>query len=148
MTLNKFGRTLKVLRSDNGGEYIGKEIEDFLKEQGIVHQLTVPYSPQQNEVSERKNRTLIEMTRCLLSDANLPQRFWAEAAMTETYLQNFKAKFPSLVLSTVKFKRPGNQAFGQYLSVHKDSLSKPPTNRRLEEADVVDWPKMMKFKAS
>ncbi|GBL75184.1 Retrovirus-related Pol polyprotein from transposon TNT 1-94 [Araneus ventricosus] len=88
MTRNKFGRTLKVLRSDNGGEYIGKEIEDFLKEQGIVHQLTVPYSPQQNGVSERKNRTLIEMTRCLLSEANLPQRFWAEAAMTATYLQN------------------------------------------------------------
>ncbi|GBN12713.1 Retrovirus-related Pol polyprotein from transposon TNT 1-94 [Araneus ventricosus] len=88
MTRNKFGRTLKVLRSDNGGEYIGKEIEDFLKEQGIVHQLTVPYSPQQNGVSERKNRTLIEITRCLLSEANLPQRFWAEAAMTATYLQN------------------------------------------------------------
>ncbi|GBN19276.1 Copia protein [Araneus ventricosus] len=88
MTRNKFGRTLKVLRSDNGGEYIGKEIEDFLKEQGIVHQLTVPYSPQQNGVSERKNRTLIEMTRCLLSEANLPQRFWAETAMTATYLQN------------------------------------------------------------
>ncbi|GBM94626.1 Copia protein [Araneus ventricosus] len=88
MTRNKFGRMLKVLKSDNGGEYIGKEIEDFLKEQGIVHQFTVPYSPQQNGVSERKNRTLIEMTRCLLSEANLPQRFWAEAAMTATYLQN------------------------------------------------------------
>ncbi|GBN50530.1 Retrovirus-related Pol polyprotein from transposon TNT 1-94 [Araneus ventricosus] len=48
MTRNKFGRTLKVFRSDNGGEYIGKEIEDFLKEQGIVHQFTVPYSSQQN----------------------------------------------------------------------------------------------------
>ncbi|GBN41842.1 hypothetical protein AVEN_196065-1 [Araneus ventricosus] len=42
----------------------------------------------------------------------------------------------------------GNQSIGQYLSVHKDSFSNPPTNRRLEEAVVVDWPKMMKFKAS
>ncbi|GBN96067.1 Retrovirus-related Pol polyprotein from transposon TNT 1-94 [Araneus ventricosus] len=83
MTRNKFGRTLKVLRSDNGGEYIGKEIEDFLKEQGIVHQLTVPFSPQQNGVSERKNRTLVEMTRCLLSKANLPQRFWDSNILTK-----------------------------------------------------------------
>ncbi|GBM12099.1 hypothetical protein AVEN_245493-1 [Araneus ventricosus] len=42
----------------------------------------------------------------------------------------------------------GNQSIGQYLSIHKDSFSDPPTNRRLEEAVVVDWPKMMKFKAS
>ncbi|GFT75268.1 retrovirus-related Pol polyprotein from transposon TNT 1-94 [Nephila pilipes] len=48
MTRNKFGRTIKVLRSDNAGEDIGKEIEDFLKDQGIIHQLTVQYSPQQN----------------------------------------------------------------------------------------------------
>ncbi|GBM10854.1 Copia protein [Araneus ventricosus] len=61
-------------------------------EQGIVHQLTVPYSPKQNEVLERKNRPLTEITRCLLSEANLPQRFWAEEAMTATYLQN---RFPT-----------------------------------------------------
>ncbi|GBN20717.1 hypothetical protein AVEN_125103-1 [Araneus ventricosus] len=42
----------------------------------------------------------------------------------------------------------GNQSIGQYLSVHKDSSNNPPTNRRLEEAVVVDWSKMMKFKAS
>ncbi|GBN31167.1 hypothetical protein AVEN_1662-1, partial [Araneus ventricosus] len=41
-----------------------------------------------------------------------------------------------------------NQSIGQYLSVHRDSFSNPPTNRRLEEAVVGDWPKMMKFKAS
>ncbi|GBO16609.1 hypothetical protein AVEN_50383-1 [Araneus ventricosus] len=42
----------------------------------------------------------------------------------------------------------GNQSIGQYLSIHKDSISNPPTNRRLEEAVVVDWPKMIKFKTS
>ncbi|GBN77588.1 Retrovirus-related Pol polyprotein from transposon TNT 1-94 [Araneus ventricosus] len=84
MTRNKFGRTLKVLRSDNGGEYSGKEIEDFLKEQGIVHQLTVPYSPQQNGVSERKNRTLIEMTRCLLSEENLPSNILTKPPPSKT----------------------------------------------------------------
>ncbi|GBL88344.1 hypothetical protein AVEN_103008-1 [Araneus ventricosus] len=46
------------------------------------------------------------------------------------------------------FSRSGNQSIGQYLPVHKDFFSHPPTNRRLEEEVVVDWPKMMKFEAS
>ncbi|KAL3612663.1 hypothetical protein D5086_003683 [Populus alba] len=54
---------IKKLRTDNGGEYTSKEFSVFCQEAGIVHQLTVPYSPQQNGVLERKNRTVMEMTR-------------------------------------------------------------------------------------
>ncbi|GJR47700.1 retrotransposon protein, putative, ty1-copia subclass [Tanacetum coccineum] len=58
---NQLGKTIKVLRSDRGGEYISQEFKDYLKACGIVQQLTPPYTPQHNGVSERRNRTLLDM---------------------------------------------------------------------------------------
>ena len=59
------GWKLKVLRSDNGGEYKSGEFDQYLKSEGIRHELTVPKSPQQNRVAEHLNRTLGEMTRSM-----------------------------------------------------------------------------------
>ena len=83
-------RKLKTLRSDNGGEYISSEFEAFLKQEGIAHQSSVPKTPEQNGVAERKNRTIVEAIRSLLSDSNLPKCFWAEALATVTYLHNIR----------------------------------------------------------
>ncbi|GJU62276.1 retrovirus-related pol polyprotein from transposon TNT 1-94 [Tanacetum coccineum] len=82
------GSTLRFLRTDNGGEYTSNEFEDFLRQQGVIHQVTVPYSPQQNGVSERKNRTVMEMARSMLYEKKLPKTFWAEAVATSVYLLN------------------------------------------------------------
>ena len=79
---------LKALRSDNGGEFTSRKFEDFLAKEGIKHQQTVPYTPQQNGVSERRNRTLMEMARCLLYEKSMPLKFWAEAVNTAAYLLN------------------------------------------------------------
>lgn len=87
-TANKFGHKIKCLRSDRGGEYIDKNFVDYLNMKGVTIQRTAPYSPQQNGVAERKNRTLIEMTRCMLLDAGLENKFWGEAVMTANNLQN------------------------------------------------------------
>ena len=57
----QLGKVIKTLRSDRGGEYFSGEFEDFLKEEGIVSQLTAPGTPQQNGVAERRNRTLLDM---------------------------------------------------------------------------------------
>ena len=57
-----------MVRSDNGTEYTSEKFNKFCEKEGIEHQLTAPYTPQQNGVIERKNRTLMEMTRCLLHD--------------------------------------------------------------------------------
>ncbi|CAK9827482.1 Retrovirus-related Pol polyprotein from transposon TNT 1-94 [Anthophora retusa] len=81
-------RKIKVLRSDNGREYCSRKFEDFLKKEGIQHQLSVEYTPQQNGVAERQNRTLLDMARCMLLQSNLPPKFWAEAILTATYLRN------------------------------------------------------------
>ncbi|KAL0341917.1 UNVERIFIED_CONTAM: Retrovirus-related Pol polyprotein from transposon TNT 1-94 [Sesamum calycinum] len=82
------GRSIKVLRSDRGKEYNNSEFDKFCEEEGIEHQTTVSYNPQQNGVSERKNRTVMEMARSMLQEKHLPKAFWAEAVYTAVYLLN------------------------------------------------------------
>lgn len=67
---------------------MGADVVNYLRSEGIQMQYTAPYTPQQNGVAERKNRTLIEMARCMLLDADLPYTFWAEAVNTANYIQN------------------------------------------------------------
>ena len=88
MVENAVGKKLKVLRSDNGGEYTGKQFQEYLKSEGVRHELTVPKTPQQNGVAERLNRTLVEMVRTMLVESKLNQRFWGEAMSTAAYLRN------------------------------------------------------------
>lgn len=65
----------KTLRSDNGCEYVNRQIKDFLMINGMKHSLTMSHCPSQNGVAERKNRILVEMTRMMLSEPNVPQKF-------------------------------------------------------------------------
>jgi hypothetical protein len=85
---NETGLRIKTLRTDGGGEYINTCFNTYLKECGIRHQVTAPYTPQQNGVAERFNRTVVEMARTMLHNANLPYSFWAEAVNTATYIRN------------------------------------------------------------
>ncbi|RVW82656.1 Retrovirus-related Pol polyprotein from transposon RE1 [Vitis vinifera] len=88
MVENQSEYKIKVIRSDNGTEYTSEKFNKFCEDAGIDHQLTAPYTPQQNGVVERKNRTIMEMTRCLLHEKELPKSFWAEAANTAVFLLN------------------------------------------------------------
>ncbi|KAK8541028.1 hypothetical protein V6N13_026492 [Hibiscus sabdariffa] len=69
---NQHGKSIKVLRSDRGGEYLSQDFDELLKECGIVSQLTPPGTPQWNGVSERRNRTLLDMVRSMMSHTDLP----------------------------------------------------------------------------
>ncbi|KAE8665032.1 hypothetical protein F3Y22_tig00112699pilonHSYRG00066 [Hibiscus syriacus] len=82
---NQSGCKIQVIRSDNGKEYTSEQFNMFYKDAGIEHQLTAPYTPQQNGVSERNNITLMEMVRCTLHEKGLPKKFWAEAAKPEDF---------------------------------------------------------------
>ena len=82
------GAKVKSLQSDNGKEYCNKEFDAYLKEHGIKRRLTVPYTPQQNGVAERKNRTLVEMARCMILQSGVAPSFWAEAIATANFLRN------------------------------------------------------------
>ncbi|KAH9667565.1 retrovirus-related pol polyprotein from transposon TNT 1-94-like protein [Citrus sinensis] len=89
------GKKIKCLRTDNGGEYTDGEFLAFCKQEGIQRQFTVAYTPQQNGVAERTNRTLTERIRAVLRTAGLPNSFWAEAAKTACYIVN---RSPSIAI--------------------------------------------------
>ncbi|UYV80249.1 hypothetical protein LAZ67_18002148 [Cordylochernes scorpioides] len=78
------GTKIKAIRSDNAAEYLSTDFKEYLLEEGIRHQLSVEYSPQQNGVAERANRTLSVVS----IQANLPDPLWAELVHTSTYIRN------------------------------------------------------------
>ncbi|KAJ9566931.1 hypothetical protein OSB04_002897 [Centaurea solstitialis] len=77
---NQLDRKIKFLQSDRGGEYLSQEFGNHLIECGIVSQLTPPYTPQMNGVSERRNRTLLDMVRSMMCHSTLPVSFWGHSA--------------------------------------------------------------------
>ena len=77
-----------MLRSDRGGEYFMHDFNIFCEEHGIIHQCSAPYTPQQNGLAERKNRTLGEMVNCMLNKSKLPFNLWGEALLTACYIHN------------------------------------------------------------
>lgn len=81
-------RKIKAIRTDNGTEYCNKAFDQFCRSSGILHQKSVVYTPQQNGVAERMNRTLVERARCMLADASLNKSYWAEAINMAAFLAN------------------------------------------------------------
>ena len=80
-------KLIKRLRTDGGGEY-EKWMEDHLKGSGIIHETTAPYSPDQNGVAERANRTIMERVKAIIAEFKLDKRLWMEIAETVVYLKN------------------------------------------------------------
>jgi transposase InsO family protein len=85
---NEFETTIKKIRSDNGSEFKNTRIEDLCDDLGIGHQFSLTYTPQFNGVVERKNRTLIDMARSMLSEYNVSHLFWSEAINTTCHCSN------------------------------------------------------------
>src|SRR4051812_47970303 len=91
---------IMAIRSDNGTEFKNYTMDEFLSDEGFKHQYSAAYTPQQNGVAERKNRTLIEMARTMLDEYKSPYKLWAEAintachASNRLYLRKLKNKTP------------------------------------------------------
>ncbi|GJY44757.1 retrotransposon protein, putative, ty1-copia subclass [Tanacetum coccineum] len=85
---NQLGKTIKSLRSDRGGEYMSQEFLDHLRDHGIIAHRTPPYTPQHNGVSERRNRTLLDMVRSMMSQTTLPKSFWDYALESAARILN------------------------------------------------------------
>jgi transposase InsO family protein len=81
---NEFILRIKKIRSDNGTKFKNSQIEGFLEEEGIKHEFSSSYTPQQNGVVERKNRTLLDMARTMLDEYKTPAWFWSEATPPAT----------------------------------------------------------------
>ncbi|KAK1611270.1 hypothetical protein QYE76_034943 [Lolium multiflorum] len=79
---------IKAIRTDNGTEFKNYTMQEFVDDEGIKHEFSAPYTPQQNGVVERKNRTIIGMARTMLSEFNSPHNFWGEAISTIVHYSN------------------------------------------------------------
>jgi transposase InsO family protein len=94
MVENQTDRKLKCLRSDNGGEYKSDEFVQFCRERGIRCEFTAPYSPEQNDIAERMNRTIKERIVSMLHHSGLSGGFWAEALLTAVHIINMSPSRP------------------------------------------------------
>jgi len=97
---NQTDMKIKTFRSNNGGEFVSKKFDNFWHECGIQRQTSAPYTPQQNGVAERANRTIMECVRSMIPTQGLDLEFWAEAVNTVVYIKNqcptkaFESKTP------------------------------------------------------
>ncbi|KAA0048162.1 ty1-copia retrotransposon protein [Cucumis melo var. makuwa] len=85
---NQLGKKIKRLRSNRGGEYSDKTLKDFCESNDIIHEFIAPYSPQQNGIAERKNRTLKEMMNVMLLSSDLSDNMWGKAALSSCFVLN------------------------------------------------------------
>ncbi|GJW31679.1 retrovirus-related pol polyprotein from transposon TNT 1-94 [Tanacetum coccineum] len=92
------GVAIKGLRTDRGGEFTSVEFTNFCNDNGIHRQLTAPYTPQQNGIAERKNRTIMNMVRSMLSGKKLPKTFWPEAVNWTVHILN---RSPTLAVRNI-----------------------------------------------
>jgi len=123
------GRKITKLRSDNAKEYVSKEFNDYLESQGIRRQLSVEYTPQQNGIAERANRTIVEMARAMLIESNVPKGLWAEAVNTAVFLRNrcpAKAN-NSITLYELWSSNKPNVKFLKIFGSHATFLKKGPS---------------------
>ncbi|CAL2225681.1 unnamed protein product [Prunus armeniaca] len=133
------GHYIKALRSDRGKEYTSKEFNKFCEDEGVEHQLTVGYAPEQNGVSERKNRTIMEMARSMIFEKGLPNTFWVEAVYTAVYLLNrcptkaLQNKTPIEAWSNIKPSAKHLKVFGCICYVH---IPKEKRHKLEEKSEV------------
>ena len=136
MVEKQSGKCIKILRSDQGGEYTLGDIDSYCKNNGIIQQFMVPSTPQQNGVAERKNRTLVECARSMLKGKNVSNGFWVEAISTAVYLKNrsltkiLDSKMPFEVLNGYKPEVGHLRIFGSKAFAHipKDERRKLDAN--------------------
>lgn len=96
MVQNQFSAKIHVLRSDNGGEFVNHRFKAYFQQHGLFHETSCSQTPQQNEASERKNRSILEIAHALLLGTNVPTRHWDDAVTTAVYLLN---RMPSKILN-------------------------------------------------
>nr|GFA92594.1 hypothetical protein [Tanacetum cinerariifolium] len=127
---NQLGKTNKSLRSDRGGEYMSQEFLDPLKDHRIIAHRTPPYTLQHNSVSERRNRTLLDMVRSMMSQTTLPKSFWDYALETAARILNMVPtkkveKIPYEVWHGQAHKLSYLKVWGCEALVKQDTLTKP-----------------------
>lgn len=147
---NLLERKIKILRTDNGGEFCNSQFDGFLGNCGIIHQKTNAYTPEQNGLSERMNRTIVEKARCLLFEAVLDKKFWAEATNTAVYLQNrtissgLNDKTPYELWTNMKPDVSHLRIFGSTVMVHVPKEKRLKWDKKSEQCIFVGYSENVK----
>lgn len=142
---NKFNHNIRVLHSDNGKEYINNNFNDFLKLNGIVHECTAPYTPQQNGRAERELRTIVESARSMLYGRDLPLILWAEAVNCAVYLLNRTPssqtpnKSPYEIWTGEKPNLKHIRVFGSYGYVHVPDACRTKLEKKSHKMIMVGY---------
>ncbi|PNX77158.1 cysteine-rich receptor-like protein kinase 25-like protein, partial [Trifolium pratense] len=142
---HKSDKSIKVLRTDGGGEYTSKEFENYSKEQGIIHEVTAPYTPQHNGLAERRNKTILDMARSMVKLKGLPHRFWGEAVSTTMYILNrcpttkLKDKVPEEVWSKCKPSVTHLKVFGSLSYKHVPDAKRKKLDDKSEPVIFVGY---------
>ena len=132
----QFQSNIKVLRSDNGTEFLSNNMLQYISSQGIIHQTSCVGTPQQNGVAERKNRDLLEKTRALMLHMHVPKKFWSFVILTATYLINqlpsrvLEYKSPYEILKGRKIDLTHLKVFGCVCFVHIQALNRDKLDAR------------------
>ncbi|KAI3775731.1 hypothetical protein L1987_45483 [Smallanthus sonchifolius] len=147
---NEVATKLKMLRTYRGGEFTSNDFSQYCKDNRIARQLTAPYSPQQNGVVERRNRTMLSTTRSMLKAMKMPQNFWGELVRHAIYVLNrvpTKATVrPYSKVPSQHLKKLDDRSIPMvYLGIEEGSkacrLFDPETKRILAERDATNLPK-------
>jgi hypothetical protein len=143
---NQTDKRVKEFRSDNGGEYISKCFTNICKERGIATQPTIPYTPQQNGLAERVNRTILDNVRATLYHAKLPLYLWAEAVAAVVYCRNrsptssLKGVTPFEKFFTVKPNVEHLRVFGCAAYVHVPDQLRRKLDPKSKKGVFVGYP--------
>lgn len=147
---NQTNKKIKTIRSDNGLEFCNKEFDLFLQKEGINHQKTNNYTPEQNGLCERCNRSVVEKARCLMFDAKLGKEFWAEATNTAVYLHNrtvasaLNGKTPYEKWTGTKPEVGHLRIFGSKVMVHLPKEKRQKWDKKSVEHILVGYPDNIK----
>ena len=144
MTEKQFGKSVKMVRSDNGTEFMC--LSQFFKENGVLHETSCVGTPQQNGRVERKHRHILNVARALLFQGSLPTKFWGEAVMTATHLINrtpmkvIKGSSPYQVLYGEEPQYNHLRVFGSLCYTHLRSRDKDKFGSRSRKCIFVGYP--------
>ena len=139
------GKTVQTLRTDNGGEYTSKAFNDFCSTNGIARELIPPYTPERNGVAERRNRSILDITRCLLLEKALPGHLWGEAVKAAADILNLRStkkhpdKTPEELFTGKKPSITHLRIFGSSVFTHIPKASRTKLNPRSEKCILLSF---------
>ena len=142
---NLTGLTVRALRTDNGGEYTSRLFSEFCSHKGITREMPPPYTPQRNGVAERRNRSILDITRSLLLDKGLPRHLWGEAVKAAGDILNLRTtkKHPDMTPNELFFgKKPSIahlRVFGSPVFVHIPKSKRTKLDPRSEKCILLSF---------